>query len=177
MNRSWQGTRSMTRRTRVALAALLISVLVAVPGATLASEADGRPVASPQPMSVNPGDAFELEVPVQAWTSANHTVTFIERTRFTFPGPLSQTHFMEPSDAILFKVPCRVDDDTPDGEYRVAFEVSWDAGGETRKAFGEVEVVVGEGTGDDLNCDSAMVVAGPAVLAFSLLVVQRRRCR
>ncbi|NIP34816.1 MAG: hypothetical protein GWN18_07725, partial [Thermoplasmata archaeon] len=109
------------------------------------------------------------------WATSNYTVTFLERTRFSFPAALNKTHYMESSDAILFKVPCQVNEDTPDGEYRVAFEISWDVDGDTNKVFGEVEVVVGEGTGDGLTCDSAIMVAGPAVLAFSVLMVQRRR--
>ncbi len=148
---------------------------MAVPATVMASEADGKPEASPQPISVNAGEAFDLEVPLQAWADSNYTVAFMERTRFSFPGPLSQTHYMESSDAILFKVPCRVEDDTPDGEYRVAFEVAWEVGGETEKVFGEVEVVVGEGTGDGLTCNSMILVSSASVLAFSLLMVQRRR--
>jgi hypothetical protein len=167
----------MTLRTNAVLTVLLLVMLLGVPAAVSASEADGKPETSPQPMSVNAGDDFDLEVPVQAWADSNYTVTFMERTRFTFPGPLFQTHYMEASDAILFKVPCRVADDAPDGEYRVAFEVAWEAGGDTKKVFGEVEVVVGEGTGDGLNCDSAIMVTAASVLAFSMLIVQRRRYR
>ena len=68
-----------------------------------------------------------------------------------------------------------IDNKHPDGEYRVAFEVAWEAAGETEKVFGEVEVVVGEGTGGDLTCNSMVMVAAASVLAFSLLMVQRRR--
>ncbi len=175
MKRCQQVIWMMTKMKRAITALLLISMLVTIPMAALGSETDGRPEASPQPISVNAGERFELEVPVQAWATSNYTVTFMERTRFAFPGSLSQTYYMESSDAILFKVPCQVDEDTPDGEYRVAFEISWDVDGETKKVFGEVEVVVGEGTGDGLTCGSAFMVAGPAVLAFSLLMVQSRR--
>ena len=167
----------MTHRRNAAVVAVLLVALFVLPVTAIGSEADGKPVASPQSITVNAGDAFDLEVPLQAWANSNYTVTFMERTRFSFPDDTSQTHYMEASDAILFKVPCQVADDTPDGEYRVAFQVSWDPGTGTQKIFGEVEVVVGEGTGDGLNCDSVMMVAGPSVLAFSLLIVQRRRCR
>jgi hypothetical protein len=165
----------MTRRTSAIAALLLVAALLASAAAAVGSQADGRPEPSPQSISVTPGESFDLEVPVQAWADSNYTLTFLERTRFTFPGERSQTYFMESSDAILFKVPCRVDDDTPDGNYNFAFEVSWDAGGGTEKVFGELEVVVGEGAGDPLSCESILVVAAPSVLAFSLLVVHRRR--
>lgn len=167
----------MTLRTNAVLAVLLLVLLIAVPAAVTASEADGKPEASPQPLSVNAGETFNLEVPLQAWADSNYTVTFMERTRFTFPGSPSETYYMENSDAILFKVPCRVADDVPDGEYRVAFEVAWDVNNDTKKVFGEVEVVVGEGTGDGLTCNTAIMVTAASVLAFSMLIVQRRRYR
>jgi len=165
----------MTLRTNAIIAGLLLAILLTSPLMVLGSEADGKPEPSPQAITVNAGDTFDLEVPLQAWADANYTVTFIERTRFSFPGVKSQTHYMVASDAILFKVPCEVEADAPDGEYRMAFEISWDAVGQTKKVFGEVEIVVGEGTGDGFNCFSTIVVAAPAVLAFSLLIVQRRR--
>jgi hypothetical protein len=164
----------MTVRKNAIITALLLAILLTTPMAALGSEADGKPEPSPQSITVSAGDTFDLEVPVQAWADANYTVTFIERTRFSFPGARSQTYAMVSSDAILFKVPCEVGPDTPDGEYRIAFEISWEAAGQPRKVFGEVEVVVGEGTGGDL-CSTSILVAGPAVLAFSLLIVQRKR--
>jgi hypothetical protein len=139
------------------------------------NEADGKPEASPQPIETAAGETFDLEVPIQAWADSNYTVTFLERTRFSFPGSTSQTYQMASSDAILFKVSCVVEDGTPDGEYRMAYEISWTVGVETEKVFGEIEIVVGEGTGEGLDCTSVVMVAGPAVLAFSLLIVQRRR--
>jgi hypothetical protein len=166
---------TMTQRTNALVALLLVLALLASAAAAAGSEADGKPEPSPQSISVNPGEAFELEVPVQAWADSNYTVTFMERTRFTFPGDRSQTYFMESSDAILFKVPCRVDDDAPDGNYKFAFEVAWQEDDETEKVFGELEVVVGEGAGDPLTCESILMVAAPSVLAFSLLMVHRRR--
>jgi hypothetical protein len=152
-------------------------MLLTVPLATVGDEADGKPVATPQSINVEAGDAFDLELPVQAWTDANHTVRFLDRTRFTFPGSMSQTHTMVSGDAILFKVACRVDDDTPDGDFPVAFEISWDDNGTERKTYGEVKVVVGEGAGNGNICTSIMMVAAPAVLAFSVLIVQRRGSR
>jgi len=165
----------MTLKANAIIAGLLLAILLTTPMAAMGSEADGKPEPSPQPITVNAGDTFDLEVPIQAWADSNYTVTFLERTRFSFPGARSKTHEMVSSDAILFKVPCVVDTDTPDGEYRMAFEISWDADGQPKKVFGEVEIVVGEGTGDGLDCASAIVVAAPAVLAFSLLIVQRKR--
>jgi hypothetical protein len=165
----------MTQRTNALVAMLLVLTLVASASFTAGSEADGKPEPSPQSITVNAGEAFELEVPVQAWADSNYTLTFMERTRFSFPGERSKTYFMESSDAILFKVPCKVDDDTPDGEYKFAFEVAWQVGNDTRKIFGEAEVVVGEGTGDPFACESILMVAAPSVLAFSLLMVHRRR--
>jgi hypothetical protein len=165
----------MTKIKNALAALLLIVALIASAAAVAGSEADGKPEPSPQSITVNPGEAFELEVPVQAWADSNYTVTFMERTRFSFPGERSKTYFMESSDAILFKVPCQVDGDTPDGEYKFAFEVAWQVGNETEKVFGELEVVVGEGTGDPFACESILMVAAPSVLAFSLLMVHRRR--
>jgi hypothetical protein len=162
-------------RTSILISGLLLALLLVTALPATASESDGKPEASPQSINVNAGDTFDLEVPIQAWADSNYTVTFLERTRFSFPGSTSVTHRMESSDSILFKVPCNVDEDAPDGEYRMAFEVSWKVGDEEKKVFDEVEIVVGEGTGDGLTCDSAIMVAAPAVLAFSLLVVQRRR--
>ena len=161
-------------RTTTIIAGILLALMMTSPMAVLGSESDGKPEATPQSINVNAGDSFELEVPIQAWADSNHTVTFIERTRFSFPGSTATTHEMASSDAILFKVPCSVDEDTPDGNYRMAFEVTWKVGDEEKKVFGEVEIVVGEGTGDS-TCSSAIMVAAPAVLAFSLLIVQRRR--
>ncbi len=166
---------SISLRKSAIVATLLLIGMLTTSMAVSGSEADGKPEASPQPITVNAGETFDLEVPVQAWAPANYTVTFIDRTRFSFPGSTSQTFRMETSDAILFKVPCQVEEDTPDGEYRMAFEVSWNDGNGTRKVFGEVEIVVGEGTGDPLTCTSILVVGASSVLAFSLLMVQRRR--
>jgi hypothetical protein len=165
----------MTNGTRAITVLLLMGLLLAVPISVAGSESDGKPEASPQPISVNAGETFDLEVPLQAWADSNYTVTFMERTRFTFPGSLYQTYYMESSDAILFKVPCRVADDAPDGEYRLAFEVAWEVNNDTKKLFGEVEVVVGEGTGDGLTCNSMIMVASTCVVALPLLMVQRRR--
>ncbi len=165
----------MTEGNRAVLSVLVLLLLVSVPAAAMASQSDGKPVPSPQDITVNAGESFELEVPVQAWATGNYTVTFMERTRFSFPGTMSKTHEMESGDAILFKVPCRVDDGTPDGEYQMAFEVKWDASGVDKKLFDEITIVVGEGTGDQNICASMVMVAAPAVLAFSMLIVQRRR--
>ncbi|MCK5254228.1 MAG: hypothetical protein KAQ96_14815 [Thermoplasmata archaeon] len=164
----------ITLRTTTILAVILLALMLTSPMAVLGSESDGKPVATTQSINVNAGDSFELEVPIQAWTDSNHTVTFKVRTRFSFPGSTATTHEMVSSDAILFKVPCSVDEDTPDGDYRMAFEITWKVGDEEKKVFDELEIVVGEGTGDS-NCDTAIMVAAPAVLAFSLLIVQRRR--
>jgi hypothetical protein len=152
----------------------MLALLIIAPLGVLGSESDGKPVTSPQSITVSAGDTFDLEVPVQAWADSNYTVTFMERTRFSFPGNRSQTHQMSSSDAILFRVSCLVDEETPDGEYRMAFEVTWKVGEEDKKVFDEIEIVVGEGTGGN-DCSSVIMVAGPSVLAFSLLIVQRRR--
>lgn len=162
-------------RTNAIILGLLLAMLLVAPMTAIADEGDGKPVASPQTITVNAGDAFDLEVPIQAWAHSNYTVSFLERTRFSFPGSLSVAHEMFSSDAILFKVPCQVEDDAPDGVYRMAYEVTWNVDDVEQKVFGEVEIQVGEGTGDGLACNSMVMVAGPAVLAFSLLIVQRRR--
>lgn len=162
-------------RTDIIILWLLLAMLLVLPMTTIANENDGKPVASPQTIGVNAGDPFDLEVPIQAWAHSNYTITFLERTRFSFPGSLAVTHEMFSSDAILFKVPCQVADDAPDGVYRMAFEITWAVDDQERKVFGEVEIEVGEGTGDGLTCNSMVMVAAPAVLAFSLLIVQRRR--
>jgi len=165
----------MRERMGAVLATVVVLVLLVMPAAALASQSDGKPVPSPQDITVSPGDRFELEVPVQAWADGNYTVTFLERTRFSFPGERFQTYSMESGDAILFKVPCQVEDGTPDGEYQMAFEVKWNASGVDQKIFDEITIVVGEGTGDVSICNTMVMVAAPAVLAFSLLIVQRRR--
>ena len=161
---------------RVGCAALLLILLLSMAGPVLGDQTDGRPVLTSHEASVQPGDTFDLEVTVEAWTNATYTVTFAERTRFTFPGSLSKSHDMTTSDAILFKVPCKVDDDAPDGDFLVEYNVTWSVNGTTHGVPNHLKVVVGEGagTGQDI-CSSSVMVVAPAVIAFSLLLVGRKR--
>jgi hypothetical protein len=166
--------RSLNPRTIVVL---LILMLIVTPLTAFADEIDGKPVITPERAPVDPGDTFDLEVSVQAWEDANYTVTFANRTRFTFPGALNQTHTLAKGDAILFKVQCVVDDDAPDGDFRVSFKVTWEVNGTMEEEEGEVLVVVGEGAGTSDPCASILLVAPLTIVTFSVLIVRSRRTR
>ena len=103
------------------VAMLLVSMLFAAAPTVIGSETDGKPVLTHHPIEVKPGDTFDLELSVQAWANSSYTVTFAERTRFTFPGARAQTQVMTAGDAILFMVLCVVADEAPDGDVPVAF--------------------------------------------------------
>lgn len=157
------------------VAMLLVSMLFAAAPTVIGSETDGKPVLTHHPIEVKPGDTFDLELSVQVWVNSSYTVTFAERTRFTFPGAREQTHVMTEGDAILFKVQCEVDSDAPDGDFPIAFKLTWEDNGTAEEEIGEVVVVVGEGAGTtDSTCTSSIIVVVPAIIAFSLLIVMQR---
>ncbi len=160
----------------IAIILLLLALLVSSAASNvLADEVDRKPEITPHEAEVAPGDTFNLEVSVQAWANSTYTVTFADRTRFSYPGVRSQTHDMTESDAILFKVPCTVDSDTPDGDFFIAFKVSWEDNGTAQEVETQVKVIVGEGAGTgDSVCTTSVMVASAALLAFPLLVVGRR---
>jgi hypothetical protein len=150
-------------------------MLFAAAPTVIGIETDGKPVLTNHPIEVKPGDTFDLELSVQAWVNSSYTVTFSERTRFSFPGAMAQTHVMTAGDAILFKVSCAADDDAPDGDFPVAFKLTWDDNGTAEEENGEVMVVVGEGAGTtDSFCTSSIMVVTSAIIAFSLLIVRQR---
>jgi hypothetical protein len=162
-------------RTTVIIAMLLVSMLFAAAPTVIGNETDGKPMLTHNPIEVEPGDTFDLELSVQAWVNSSYTVTFAERTRFSFPGARAQTQVMTTGDAILFKVQCEVESDAPDGDFPVAFKVTWDDNGTAEEMDGEVMVVVGEGAGTtDSFCTSSIMIVAPAIIAFSLLIVRQR---
>ncbi len=154
---------------------LLVSLLFAAAPTVIGDETDGQPVLTHHPIEVEPGVTFDLELSVQAWVNSSYTVTFAERTRFTFPGARVQTQVMTAGDAILFKVQCEVESDAPDGDFPIAFKLTWEDNGTAEEQEGEVIVVVGEGAGtSDSTCTSSIIVVAPAIIAFSLLIVRQR---
>jgi len=162
-------------RTTPIFALLLVTMLFAAAPTVFGTETDGKPVLTNHPLEVQPGDSFDLELSVQAWENSSYTVTFAERTRFTFPGARAQTHVMTEGDAILFKVQCAVDDDAPDGDFPVSFKLTWEANGTAQEEVGDVMVVVGDGAGTtDSFCTSSIMIVASAVIAFSLLIVRQQ---
>ena len=161
---------------KLAIIMLLLALLVSSTCYNvLADELDRKPEITPHEAGVAPGDTFNLEVSVQAWVNSSYTIAFADRSRFSYPGPRSQTHVMAASDAILFKVQCAVEADTPDGDFFIAFKVSWEDNGTAQELEGQVRVIVGEGAGTDENqCTTSIMVASTALLAFPLLIVRRR---
>jgi len=150
-------------------------MLFAAAPTVIGDETDGKPVLTIQPIKVEPDDTFDLELSVQSWVNSSYTVTFAERTRFSFPGARAQTQVMTAGDAILFKVQCKVADDAPDGDFPIAFKLTWDDNGTAQEEEGEVIVVVGEGAGTtDSFCSSSIMIVSPAIIAFSLLIVRQR---
>jgi hypothetical protein len=157
------------------VALLLVSMLFAAAPTVIGTETDGKPVLTIHPIEVAQGATFDLELSVQAFVNSSYTVTFAERTRFTFPGVRTQTHVMTEGDAILFKVQCAVDDDAPDGDFPVAFKLTWEDNGTAQEENGEIVVVVGEGAGTtDSFCTSSIMIVASAIIAFSLLIVRQR---
>jgi hypothetical protein len=164
-------------RTITVIAGLLVLIIAFTPLAALGDEVDGKPEITPQMAQVNAGDSFDLEVSVLAWADGNYTVTFQERSRFTFPGIKSETQTMASGDAILFQVRCEVDSGTPDGDFPIDYIVSWDVNGTVDQLEGQVEVKVGEGAGSDSPCESIILLAPVAVVSFGVLLVGNRRNR
>ena len=68
------------------------------------------------------------EVSVLAHMNTTYNVSFAPRSRFSYPGDTWQVHQMEEGDAILFKVPCLVEEGTPE-------EVEWIEGPQEVLAF------------------------------------------
>lgn len=154
---------------------LLVSMLFAAAPTVLGSETDGKPMLTHHPIEVAPGATFDLELSVQVWVNSSYTVTFADRTRFTFPGARAETHVMTEGDAILFKVQCEVDSDAPDGDFPIAFKLIWEDNGTAEEEIGEIIVVVGEGAGTtDSTCSTSIMIAASSVIAFSLLIVRQR---
>ncbi len=167
--------KSIFLRTTVIIAILLVSMLFAAAPTVIGDETDGKPVLTHDPIEVEPDDTFDLELSIQAWVNSSYTVTFAERTRFTFPGARAQTQVMTAGDAILFKVQCKAESDAPDGDFPVAFKVNWEDNGTAQEEEGEVIVVVGEGAGTtDSFCSSSLMIIAPAIIAFPLLIVRQR---
>jgi hypothetical protein len=164
-------------RTLKLVAALLALLLAIVPFTATADETDGLPEITPQPVETDPGQEFNLDVSVRAWVNSTYTVTFQDRDRFNFTGPRNETHSMTAGDAILFRVVCIADEDTPNGDFSIAFKVEWDDNGTAREQEGSVSVRVGEGSGTGDICTGVMVAAPLSVLAFSLMIVGTRRLR
>ena len=164
-------------RTLKLIAAMLALLLAIAPLAVSGDEADGLPEITPQPVETDPGQEFNLDVSLRAWVNSTYTVTFQDRDRFNFTGERHETHAMTAGDAILFRVVCLVEEDTPNGDFSISFKVTWDDNGTAREMEGTVQVRVGEGAGTDDICTGAMVAAPISVLAFSLLMVGTRRRR
>jgi hypothetical protein len=167
----------MTMRTLKLAAALVTLLLVVSPLAVLGDEADGLPELTPQPVETDAGQEFNLDVSVRAWVNSTYTVTFQERDRFNFNGPRSETQDMLAGDAILFRVVCRAEEGTPNGDFSISFKVTWDDNGTAREQEGTVSVRVGEGSGTGDICTGIMVAAPVSLLAFSLLMVGTGRRR
>jgi hypothetical protein len=164
-------------RTIKLIPAMLAMLLTIAPLAVSGDETDGLPEITPQPVTTDPGQEFNLDVSVRAWMNSTYTVTFQDRDRFNFTGPRNETHSMTAGDAILFRVVCWVEDDTPNGDFTISFKVTWDDNGTAREQEGSVSVRVGEGSGTGDICTGAMVVAPLSVLAFSIMMVGTRRRR
>ncbi|WP_455391511.1 hypothetical protein [[Eubacterium] cellulosolvens] len=163
-------------RIKYLLIGLLALVLILLPMCTLGESKPGAPTVVPKEAEVDPGDEFELKVSVTASINGTHRVTFIERDRFSFPGEKFAEHNLTKGDAILFKVNCKVDDDAPDGDFNITFKVTWEYNGTPYEHTDAVRVTVGEGGDvDDNPCGSAMIIGGLGIIAFSVLVIRRRK--
>ena len=150
-------------------------LVVLAPISALADSADGQPELTPQPVSVDAGTEFDLEVSVEAWVDSRYTLTFANRTRFRFPGPRFETHEMISSDAILFRVRCSVESDAPDGDFPIAFKLTWTDNNATREIESNVTVTVGEGSGtDSFPCEAMVMVGSVSMLAFTVAIVGNR---
>ena len=170
----------MNLRTVATVTGILALLLVFSSFAAMGTEEDGQPVITPHPVTVEAGASFDLEVSVQAWANSSYTVTFENRTRFSFPGARLETQVMAIGDAILFKVRSTTEADTPDGDFPLAFKLTWTEANVTKTIEANVTVVVGEGAGTDNSpCESMVMVGSVSVLAVAMAVgggrVGRRR--
>ena len=78
---------------------------------------------------------------------------------------------MASGDAILFQVGCAADADTPDGDFPIAFKLTWTEANATKDIESNVTVVVGQGAGtDNFPCESMVMVGSVSVLAFVMAV-------
>ena len=165
-------------RVKFVIICLLMIVLLFMPLATMAQSDTGAPVVSPGDAEADPGDEFELKVSVTANVNGTYRVTFNERSRFTFPGERYAEHNLTNGDAILFKVACKVDDDTPDGDFDITFKVTWEYNGTPQEQTGSVRVTVGEGADPDSGpCGSASMVLVASVFAGSMIFISKRKRR
>lgn len=156
---------------------LLGMVLILMPMCTL-GQGPNAPIVSPKDADVDPGDVFDLKVSVTAKVNGTYRVTFDERSRFSFPGNRSQEHELTKGDAILFKVPCKVDDGAPDGDFNISFTVTWEYNGTPYEHTDTLRITVGEGADVNENpCESSIIIAGVSVLAFSLVLIKQRKHR
>jgi hypothetical protein len=144
----------------------------------MAAAQESEPTITPHPVGVNAGDTFDLEVSVLAHLNTTYNVSFAPRSRFSYPGDTWQVHNMTEGDAILFKVRCTVEDGTPDGDFNIAFKVSWLDNTTWKELEEELQVTVGEGArGDDDICSSVIPMTAAAVLGMSVLMVRRSGTR
>ena len=164
-------------RVKYLLICFLALLLIIVQMSNVAGLKPGEPSLTPKDVNVDPGDDFDLKVGVLAHANGTYVVRFFSKERFSFPDLNFKEHNISKGDAVLFEVPCMVDDDAPDGNYNITFEVSWEYNDTDYSITDSLRVTVGEGAEDDgsVSCESAIIIAGVSVLAFLVLVIKRRK--
>jgi hypothetical protein len=160
----------------VALAAMALMALASSQAVLGQGIGGGVPEVTPQPVQANAGDSLDLEVSVLAHANGTYRATFDARQWFSFPGLAFVEYRMSDGDSIIFKVRCKVDSSTPNGEFPVMFNLTWTAGNATHNLPGTVKVTVGQGTGKS-SCTSAIVVGCASVTALVAAVGRRRQRR
>ena len=149
-----------------------------MPMCTLGQPNPGAPTVAPRDADADPGDEFELKVSVTASVNGTYRVTFNERDRFSFPNEKYAEHNLTKGDAILFAVTCKVDDDAPNGDFNITFKVTWEYNGTPQEQTDSIRVTVGEGAdSSDDACGTSSIIGAVSVLAFSVVLIRRRKRR
>lgn len=166
-------------RAKCYVICVLVLMLILISTSTWGEPTPGKPKVDPKDAEAKPGEKFELKVAITANVNGTHRVTFIERTQFSFPDLKYQEHNLTKGDAILFKVNCKVNDDTPDGDFNITFKVKWEYNGTSNDYSDTLRVTVGEGADEDKDkgtgCESAWIISSIGILAFSILLIKRRK--
>ena len=137
-----------------------------------------------------PGEEFDVVIFVNSHAEADYTVNLTRHPRFQFVEEGSNmnvsgdsaliTYTGYDTDSLRFEFPMVAENDTPEGDYNIQYEVYWN-GSETGFNYTLVEdqtvkISIGEG-GDSSTCSSSALLVLPVLAFGTSLGISKKRKR